>query len=419
VRRAHDRSIVLNTATRCLLAVAIGVAVGFERERHRWAHDHDRAEPIGARTLGLVALSGALAASHSVAAAATVGAVVGALVLLSYYQFGRSDPGLTTEMAAVTVFLLGVLSVDRPRDAAALGVAVLVLLKSKDRIQQMVKGSITNEEFDDALKYAAFSVIVLPLLPDRAYDDSGVINPRQIWLKVLLLAGISFAGYVAARLLGPKRGIAATGVAGGFVSAAATTSAMASRAKRSPSEARPALAGAFLASAVTCVQIVIVTGALSRPLAGRLAGPCAAGAAVLVTAAWRTLRQSRGEEAESASIGRPLNMTGSITLAGVLTAALWLSQAASDRFGSSGVTVTAAATGLADAHAAALVAAQFASGGTVSVSSAVAAVGAGLATNTMVKLVIAVMGGRRFARVFIPVVLGAAVVTAAGFVLAA
>ncbi len=409
---------VLDTATRCLLALAIGLTIGFERERHRWSHDHDRAGPIGARTLGLVALAGALAASYHVAAVVVAGVVVGALVLLSYHEFGRSDPGLTTEMAALAVFLLGVMSIDQPRDAAALGVAVLVVLKSKERIQQLVRGAITNEEFDDALKYAAFSTIVLPLLPDRAYDDSGVINPRQIWIKVLLLAGLSFAGYAAARLLGPKRGIAATGVAGGFISAAATTSAMAARARQDPRHPWPALTGAFLASAVTCVQLVIVTGALSPALAGRLVGPCAAGAAFLIVAAWRTLRRSTDDPAPE-SVGRPLNMSASLTLAAVLTAALWLSEVMSDHFGASGVTVTAAAAGLADAHAAALVVAQFARNGDISVSSSVVAVGAGLATNTAVKLVISLMGGRRFARSFIVVMLCAAAVTAAGFVLAA
>ena len=73
------------------------------------------------------------------------------------------------------------------------------------------------------VRLLAATFIVLPLLPDRAIDPWGALNPQKLWVLVLLISGLSLVGYVAVRLLGPDRGIALTGLTGGLVSSTAVT----------------------------------------------------------------------------------------------------------------------------------------------------------------------------------------------------
>src|SRR6185369_12391893 len=108
----------------------------------------------------------------------------------------------------------------------------------------------TPAEVAAVLELAVISGIVLPILPNRGYGPWEALNPRGIWLVVVLVAGLSFAGFVAIRLLGEKRGLAITGAVGGLVSSTAVTVAMADRSKDTPSLSRTAAAAAILASAI-------------------------------------------------------------------------------------------------------------------------------------------------------------------------
>ena len=68
--------------------------------------------------------------------------------------------------------------------------------------------------------------VILPLLPNRGLGPYAVLNPERVWLLVVLLTGIGWVGYIGVRALGPERGLLVTGLAGGFVSASATTASM-------------------------------------------------------------------------------------------------------------------------------------------------------------------------------------------------
>jgi uncharacterized membrane protein (DUF4010 family) len=68
---------------------------------------------------------------------------------------------------------------------------------------------------------------MLPLLPDQTFGPLEVLNPFKIGLMVTLIAGISFIGYVAIRVLGPGRGLGLTGLLGGLASSASCVTAKA------------------------------------------------------------------------------------------------------------------------------------------------------------------------------------------------
>ncbi|MEI6253351.1 MAG: MgtC/SapB family protein, partial [Mycobacteriaceae bacterium] len=196
-----------------LVAVAIGLLLGFERER-----SHHRTLSAGSRSFALLSLMGAAAAAFGLWVVIAGLAGVGTLMALAYFRTSGDDPGTTTEIAALVAYLLGALAYTQPAVAVALAVVVVALLLSKNRIHRFARDIVTEVELEDAVKFFVVAFVVLPLLPDRPMGPYGVLNPAKVWLLVVLLTGIGWVGYIGVRALGPKRGLLVTGLAGGFVS---------------------------------------------------------------------------------------------------------------------------------------------------------------------------------------------------------
>jgi uncharacterized membrane protein (DUF4010 family) len=387
-----------------VVATAIGFVLGFERERHAW-REGEEATALGARTFTVIAVCGALAGAVAPVVVAVGLAVVGVLVVVGYWRTSDVHRGMTTEAAAVMAFLLGALAQSDMVVAAGIAVAAALLLEQKERVRHLLRNVVTDVEVDDALRFVAMAVIVLPLLPQRSIDRWGVIDPHRVWLLVVVLAGIGWIGYVATRVLGPRRGLPLTGLAGGFVSGSATTAVMARTARADPAAASPALSGALAASVATCVQVLAITAVVDVTVWRAMAPALALGAAVLAVEAVVVARRQvpveagRAEADALAATGRrPLQFRASILIAAVLTATLMVSAALTEQFGGGAAVLTAAVAGLADSHAASIGVVSLAADGAIGPATAIAGVGAALAINTVVKLGLATAaGGRGFA----------------------
>lgn len=383
-----------------LVALAVGLLIGMERER-----SHARELPAGSRTFALLALVGAVAESLDPRLALGGLVIVGALMTVAYFRTSDEDPGTTTVIAAVVAYLLGALAYSRPAVAVAVAVIVTTLLWSKTRIHRFVRQILTEVEVEDAIKFFVVAFVVLPLLPDRDLGPYGQLNPEKLWLLVVLLTGIGWVGYIGVRALGPERGLLVTGLAGGFVSATATTATM-GRLARSGTEVRAPLAGALLASLATLIQLPIVLAVVNLDLLGRLVPAVLAAAFVLVVVAasvyWGAVRARQrdgadGDPVDAPPAGRPFALWPAVLLAAVLTFALLVGRWGADLLGPSGAVLAAGAAGLADAHAGAIAAAGLAASGAIDTGTALVAIAAALGSNLLVKTVLAVTaGGRRF-----------------------
>ncbi len=380
-----------------LIALAIGLLLGFERER-----SHRRRIPAGSRSFALLALLGAVTASFGTWAVVAGLAAIGALMALAYLRTNSDDPGTTTEIAALVTYLLGALAYSRPALAVALAVLSVGLLVSKNRIHRFVRDVVTEVELEDAIKFFVVAFVVLPLLPDRALGPYGVLNPEKVWLLVVLLTGIGWAGYIGVRAMGPERGLLVTGLAGGFVSASATTASM-GRLSRAAAGLRAPLAGALVASVGTFVQLLIVTAYVDTEVLRRLWPPVLGSALVLVVIAavvYRGAGRNHGgsvSDPAGISPSRPFALRPALALAAVLVAALLVGRWGADVLGPEGAILAAFAAGLADAHAGAIAAATLAAAGDITVDTALAAIAAALGSNLIVKIALAfAAGGRRF-----------------------
>jgi len=381
-----------------VVALGIGLLIGAERERRK----RDQAGPsaAGIRTFTAAALAGAVSfqAGGPVLLAVTT-LVVGVLVALSYWAARHGeDLGLTTEIALVLTVLLGGLATGTPGLAAMTGAVTAILLAARTPLQRFVSSVLTEHEASDALILVAATLIVLPLLPDRAMDIYGVLNPRTLWLLVILVLVLSAGGYVAIRLVGARHGLPLAGFLGGFVSSTATIGAMGARARRNAAEAPAAAAAAVLSTVATMFQLALLLAAIS-PATLRIAAPslligCGVALAFGLATTLRALRRPATEDERQ---GRAFSLKSALLFAATVALVLLVSAACKSYFGEGGLIVATAISGLVDAHAAAISMATMVSAGQVSPSAALIPILLAVTTNTVSKLIMAtVSGGRGF-----------------------
>lgn len=376
-------------------ALGIGLLIGIERERRKGEGPARAA--AGLRTFTLASLLGALAMLLGGGATlAVLAAVVGALAIVSYRRSRDDDPGLTTEIALVLTFMLGALAMYDAPLATGIGVLVAIALAARSQLHRFVVRVLSEQEVHDGLLLAAAALVILPLLPDRAVDPLGAINPRTLWTLAVLMMAINACGHIALRAAGPALGLSFAGFASGFVSSTATIAAMGAEARRDPALRAGAVSGAVLSSLATVVYLAVLLAATSPAVLHAMALPLlSAGAAAAAYGLLITLRGARAHRGEPPPAGRPFNPRLALLFAATMGALMLVTTFLTDRFGAGGAGVAAALAGFADAHSAAAAVASLQAGGRVTAEQAVLPILAGFTTNASSKLVVAITTGDR------------------------
>jgi uncharacterized membrane protein (DUF4010 family) len=202
-------------ALKIAIALGIGLLVGFERE---WAH-----KEVGVRTFSITALLGTLAAlgSGQYAAICLVGVIVLATIINGRSLLTERSLEMTTSVALLVTFVLGVLvGQGHLFTPVASAIVVTMLLAWKTELQQFA-GGLTPGEIRGAVLLGLIGFVIYPLLPNRFIDKWQLLNPRQSWTIVIIVAGLGFLNYVLLRLFA-SRGLYYTAALGGLVNSTAT-----------------------------------------------------------------------------------------------------------------------------------------------------------------------------------------------------
>ena len=350
------------TATELALAIAIGLIIGLERG---W---HSRQEPegkqnAGIRSFALVGLLGGISGLCGellgVLFAATVLLVIGILIAVAYWRqtLNDDDVGITTELALFVTFGLGVFSVlGFHIEAVATAALVALLLQIKPVIHKSLQ-KLKGKEVSATLQLLVLFAVVLPLLPDENLGPWGGVNPRVVGLLVLLIAAISYVGYFAIRMLGPRAGILTTALLGGLTSSTAVTIAFAQIARRNKAHYALLAAGIALASATMIPRLLLIIAAVNRDMVAPLIWPLLILGFVpllVITPIWWLVDRSTksdGEGAAGLTLKNPLELKAALIFGVVLTALIFLVRVAKEYLGEAGVYTIAALSGLADVDA--------------------------------------------------------------------
>lgn len=381
---------------RVLVALGVGLLIGLERGwRQRDDEPGDRA--AGIRTYGLYGLFGGLAGIAQgdwvLPAALVGGAVLVAAGYVAQASAPGADRGQTSEAAALVTLLLGGLAGRGELLIAAIGAVTTVLLLDLKRPLHRFLGLVRHDEIAAALKLLALSVLVLPFLPNENYGPGGALNPYAIWWAVVLVAGLSFAGYIAIRILGTTHGPLVFGLVGGLASSTATTVTAARLAKNDPAHAASFAGAIALAGAVMMVRVAVFVGLISPALFAELWVPLAAAAATAALAGLAGALARPAGPATELAMEPPHDFWFAVSF-GFVMAAIGVAVVYAERwFGDAGLYAVAAISGPFDVDAFTLSAARGA-GLTIPLEAAAKAVLLAVAVNTLAKAAIAfALGG--------------------------
>jgi hypothetical protein len=416
------------------LALGVGLLVGFERERH--------ADTVaGVRTFGLAGLTGGLSALLTPAGAtpwtllamasvAGIAGVAGGVVVArrpmrlgeeqgreQNREQGREpfrDLGLTTAFALIATTLLGGYAVlgDRSIAVAAAGVLFL-LLYIRDPLHAMIR-RLGQEDVRAIATFVLITLVILPVLPDRALGPLDAVNPRGAWMLVVLVVSISLAGYLAQTMLGTRAGTLTTGLFGGMVSSTAATVGAARR-SRDDGEMLLAAAVMLLSCGMLPLRLIVLVWAAAPAVVAVLWPSLAAIAVVTMIGGLRSLKRANGRALGARVLPKPKNPTqlgSAIAFAGVFVVVRIATKATLEYAGTGAFLVVAAVSGVSDMDAIALSAGRETVEGMMSPQLAARATLLALVVNTVFKLGVSrVLGSSALMREVLPA-LGAAIVAA-------
>jgi uncharacterized membrane protein (DUF4010 family) len=394
-----DAQIALHVA----IAALGGAAVGLERQWSGHATG-PRARFGGIRTFTLLgAISGIAGVCWAMqapvlAAALAAGAV--ALVASAYWKLEPGDIEATTEAAALVVIAAGILA-GAGKVSLSSGIIALtaLLLVEKSRLHSAVS-HLDKTEVRAAAQFLVMAVVILPLLPQGPFGPLGGIQPRQLWILVLFFSGLSFAGFIARRIVGEKHGYVLAGLLGGLISSTSVAFTFSRASRESPKAGRALAFGILAACGVMYLRVLFATGVLNLDLMTALLPYL--GPPLLVTAAVTLFGLRKGEgDCEIPEPKNPLQLKSALQLALLFQGVLFAVHAVQQIWGGAGLLVTGAILGLTDMDALTISMAKSAQDPPMLLVAS-QAIAVGVLSNTVFKMAVALILGRGAVRTLAP-----------------
>ncbi|MDP1688223.1 DUF4010 domain-containing protein [Hydrogenophaga sp.] len=382
-------------------ALGCGLLIGIERERRK-GEGPGRAL-AGLRTFALTCVTGAAAALTQIDGVVMAGALfVAALGVVAYFRDRSDDPGVTTEVALLLTYLIGVLCHWSLPLAAGLAVGLTAMLAGRDRLHGFARQWLRPAEVRDGIVLAALVLLALPLVPDRPLWGN-TLNPHVIVQLLALLLGVQAAAHLARRLLQAQHAVVLSALASGFVSSTATIATLGLAVREGRSGARLMAGGALLSCVSTLLQLLLVAAAVQPAWLAHLSWPALGGAALALVLGWWLVRGAPSEAAPVAVAAeqdeRMFSLKGAVAVAALLAGIQALVHALTLWLGETGLIVGSLLGALADLHSA--LAAVFTSGPPAPIGHQ--AVMGALAVHALSKSVTAsLVGGRSYALWFLP-----------------
>lgn len=383
-----------------LISIAIGALIGLERERKNQPNEF-----AGLRTFILIAILGTLSAYitqffSNFIIISFIGLVI--LISIGYFVVTRlnGDFGLTTEIAAILTFLLGVLCFmdEGLQIAPILAIIITTLLAAKTFLHRFAR-HISEKELLSTLKFLIVAFVILPVLPNQTIGPLNVFNPYQIWLMVVFISAISYTGYILMKLIGPERGLGLTGLIGGLVSSTAVTTSMASRVKESNFLMRASIFATLIASSMMFLRILFEVSVINSSLLPLLSAPMLVMGIlgiIISIIIWRNVKEK--DMVPNIKIENPFSLKPALIFGALFLGVLIMSKIANLYLGSGGVYLASIISGVADVDAITISMSLLAPT-SISYNVAVTAITLAAISNTIFKFFIALfLGTQKFGR---------------------
>jgi len=417
------------------VAILLGALIGLQREYDQYRTHIKRF--AGIRTFILIALLGAILGylskdifgNYSIA---VVGfAAITLFSLMAYYlaYLRYKDTTATTEISGILTFVVGLMcTIGLMNIAVLLGIMIAVFLTFKTGLHKFAY-KIKKKEILAVVEFALILLVILPLLPNKEFSpldvpvlkdvllalniphhvlsQLDVFNPYNIWLMVILVAGISFLGYVLVKFLGSKKGYGLTGLVGGLVSSTAVTLSMSERSKKTKRITNPFVIAVVVATATSFIRILVEVIIVNNSLTTMLLVPAGImGLTGYGAALFLYMKKSKKAKPKELELKQPFNIRTAVKFGLFFALIIFVSKLAQVTVGPIGLYLASIFSGLADIDAITLTMASLSRMGDITAKVAVTSIILAASSNTLVKAGIAwVLGERKFAKYIIMIFL--------------
>lgn len=339
-----------------ILSLVLGFLIGLQREMHT-IYSNKTQDFGGARTFSMISLFGYLSAWFSTFFPYffLIASVMMGLLLIAAYivnSISIAEKGATTEFAALVTFVIGgMLNYSLPIFSVFITIIVLFVLNIKDTVREYEQ-TITKKDLSAAILFMIMTFVILPILPDRAIDPMGLVNFYRIWVMVVLVAGISFFGYIAIRILGSTHGIGVAGLFGGLVSSTAVAMSMARRVHENGFLAKNLALGIALASSMMLIRAGIEMWVINPAITRLFIIPISVGSLFgYGYIAMLYFTSKREEIPQNIEFKNPFDLKEALVMGVVFGATLALITLSNRYIGDMGVYAVALVSGIADVDA--------------------------------------------------------------------
>lgn len=341
-----------NTFIALAISLGLGLLIGLQRER-------TGSRIGGIRTFPLISLFGSLCALLSRelgGAVLAVGmvAVFGSLALSNLIKSPENEspePGQTTEFAALLTFALGAFVVLGSYAVALVTGGVAVVLLQLKAPMHLFVAKMGRRDITAMLQFVVISLIIWPLLPDRAFGPYQVLNPFDIWRMVVLIISIGLSGYVVYKIWGQKAGALLGGVLGGVVSSTATTVSYARRARSAAESQSLPMFVILAASTITYARVLFELAVITPRFVAQLALPIAAMFLWMILLSLAPLWLSRGRNEEISQPKNPAQLKSALVFGAVYALVLLAVAASRQQFGHTALYAVSILSGLTNMDA--------------------------------------------------------------------
>ena len=334
-----------------LLSLGLGLLVGMQRQ-------FANSKTAGIRTFPLITLTGTFCgflATEFDGWILAIGfvAIASLLVMANILRSkeDRADMGMTTEIAALLMYAIGAYLVFGEQLIAVVVTGVItVLLHFKSTLHGWV-GRFGENDLKAIMQFVLISMIILPVLPDKTYDEYESLNPKNIWLMVVLIVGISLVGYFIYKFIGSKAGVLLGGILGGLISSTATTISYSRMAQKTTTFTKLAAFVILTASAVSLVRVMIEISIVAPSSFKAFVFPLGALLVVMIILVLVSFFRNRKEKAEMPTQSNPAELKGALIFALLYGGISFISAFVKDNFGNQALYAVSVVSGLTDLDA--------------------------------------------------------------------
>jgi uncharacterized membrane protein (DUF4010 family) len=379
---------------RLLISGSLGLLIGIEREH--LMQKEEKMMAAGIRTFTLITLLGTLSSHISTYFIWFLPLMLSGVILLnlvSYFQTSKESIGLTSEIAILIAFLVGSLVYYGEEKIAIAFTVIMVTLLSLRKISHKLVKKIKYSELLDALKFGIISLVILPFLPNQSFGPFNFFNPREIWLMVVFVSGISYVGYILTKIFDSDKGIKLSGITGGLVSSTAVTSAMSIRSKKNKNHPKSFAFATVTAFSVMFLRLMILVFFANESLFFQLFFPFSAMFVSGIVGSLVFLKKKGGVETDL-ELKSPFSLAPALKFGLIFTLVLFLSRISETYFGDTGLYLTSIFSGLAGNTAITLTVATMV-GKSIGPQTGLATIFLALISNTVFKFMTAYMTGDR------------------------